>query len=434
MNETQNYVTHRRQKIRRSSSLVNLSKDDSSLFETTMRSLPNSSLDESQTIIDLNDKIRALREDLTTAHTEIENLNSENNQLKTDLEKYLHTIKTLKQVTESPLTGRKKRQKSRSSTPKATTPVKTNSPEKSVVPEPSSSAITQSSLLPTSTDNDSRSHKTDLSETSYSVDLEAGIIEVEVTTDSNIKQLQRLNLETSLPVASVNDGQTSDSNIEQPQSTNFTRSPRNKIIVIGDDQGRNMQRTLQRLVGERYLVSCFWKAGATLQEVLSAEKTEIEKLKHNDYLIVLAGCNDKSPFCFQSCLVNWLMIVEHTNVLISEIPSNNYLSEKKLNYELKFNCLKFQNVRFVDMKYSIERPSRRFFTLHACQNLLREILNLSNKIKYNEYLTALQVEKGVTMSYLDKGTQTDEMQLGPEKGPNSELTSSTIKNSTFFRS
>lgn len=82
-----NNITYR--KIHRTSSLNDITKDSSVLFDTTMISLPNTSLNSSQTVIDLNDKIKLLSDDLLIAHQEIENLISENFQLKSDLQKYL---------------------------------------------------------------------------------------------------------------------------------------------------------------------------------------------------------------------------------------------------------------------------------------------------------------------------------------------------------
>ncbi|KAJ0180236.1 hypothetical protein K1T71_003640 [Dendrolimus kikuchii] len=52
-----------------------------------------------------------------------------------------------------------------------------------------------------------------------------------------------------------------------------------KIMIVADDQGKNMQRNIQKLVGKEFFVSCFWKPGANMHEVLLSEKTEICKEK-----------------------------------------------------------------------------------------------------------------------------------------------------------
>lgn len=106
-------VTYRR--IHRSSSLNDVTKDSSALFDATMMSIPNTSLDSSQS--GLNDKIKKLSDDLLIAHQEIENLNTENFRLKSDLQKYLKEIDTYKSLynTDSkngtPRTDQKRKQK-----------------------------------------------------------------------------------------------------------------------------------------------------------------------------------------------------------------------------------------------------------------------------------------------------------------------------------
>jgi hypothetical protein len=116
-NITQRVHRHRPLK---SSSLTDLCEE--TLFETTMMSLPNSTLNESLDTAELHKKIKTLTEqldntnqELNSAHLEIENLNSENFRLKMDLNKSLTTIENYKrvsitdQIIETPLSGRKKR-------------------------------------------------------------------------------------------------------------------------------------------------------------------------------------------------------------------------------------------------------------------------------------------------------------------------------------
>lgn len=87
-------ITYR--KIHRTSSLNDISRDSSTLFDATMMSLPNTSLNISQTVLDLHEKVKQLSDDLLIAHEEIENLNSENFRLKSDLQKHQKIIETYK--------------------------------------------------------------------------------------------------------------------------------------------------------------------------------------------------------------------------------------------------------------------------------------------------------------------------------------------------
>ncbi|CAH2108832.1 unnamed protein product [Euphydryas editha] len=104
----------------RSSSLIDLSKE--SIFDTTMMSLPNSSLNESLNPTELYERIKILTAqldkcnlELQSAHQEIENLLSDNFKLKNDLAKSRATIENYKKISTSnfftgtPTSGRKKK-------------------------------------------------------------------------------------------------------------------------------------------------------------------------------------------------------------------------------------------------------------------------------------------------------------------------------------
>ncbi|KAL4708875.1 hypothetical protein ACJJTC_003957 [Scirpophaga incertulas] len=117
---------------RKSSSLIDLSKE--SIFDSTMMSLPNSSLNESLNATDQYEKIQALTIrleqcslQLKSAHQEIENLLSENYRLKQDLNKSLTTIEHYKKLDMSnqpsgtPLLIKNKRKNKRNS---VSTPLK----------------------------------------------------------------------------------------------------------------------------------------------------------------------------------------------------------------------------------------------------------------------------------------------------------------------
>ncbi|KAH9644277.1 hypothetical protein HF086_003776 [Spodoptera exigua] len=109
-------ITYRNYRLFKTSSLCDLTADNSALFDTTMASLPNTSLNTSQTVVDLQERVKKLSEELDSAHVEIENLNSENFRLKTDIQKYLKTIDTYKELASNidrknntPLSGRKRK-------------------------------------------------------------------------------------------------------------------------------------------------------------------------------------------------------------------------------------------------------------------------------------------------------------------------------------
>ncbi|CAG5042787.1 unnamed protein product [Parnassius apollo] len=90
-------ITYR--KPYRTSSLNDMTNiEESRLFDTTIMSLPDTLHNNSQTLQDLNEKIKSLTNDLLSANQEIENLNSENFRLKADLDKSLKIIDSYKRI------------------------------------------------------------------------------------------------------------------------------------------------------------------------------------------------------------------------------------------------------------------------------------------------------------------------------------------------
>lgn len=61
----------------------------------------------------------------------------------------------------------------------------------------------------------------------------------------------------------------------QPSTHNYsafqrrTTEDKNKILIFADQQGKNLQRSLQHLVGEKYIVQYTWKPGASMKDILT---------------------------------------------------------------------------------------------------------------------------------------------------------------------
>lgn len=361
------YVTKRKRQL--SNSLQNISNSNSSLFDATMMSLPNTSLNVSQTVIDLNETVRKLTLELQSAHKEIENLNSENSQLKTDVEKYHKVIETYKKIKLSgtPLTIHKKR---KSQLDSISTPIKCNTPMFSLN---SPTTINQlgSSCLKNTTSKKS--------------------VYITSTEQDN-------SFKANKPIIPDKNSATKPIQKEAYQKN---------VIVLADHQGWKIRELLQKLIGSEYKVSSFWKSGARMEEVLKSQKETISNLTMCDYVIIIGGSNDCNPYEFKLSIENWSKTVRNTNIIVSEIPYNRYLSEKKLNYELRFICSAHKNMSYVDMNYSFALPRGIYFAINLSRFLLRQILNIDNTRKYFEYqqhLCTLQ-----KMQY-NKYTQTETVQ------------------------
>lgn len=161
------------------------------------------------------------------------------------------------------------------------------------------------------------------------------------------------------------------------------------ILILADQQGRNLSLRLGKLLGSNYKVKAICKPGARLYDVLFSTRDDVAEYTKNDFVIILAGINDDNPCNLQCHLNSWLQYVNHTNVIISEVPYNRNLRECKLNYyELRFICQRHPNTTYLDMDYNRNIPFRQFFTTNLCRSLLRETLRL-NHITY--YITLREI-------------------------------------------
>lgn len=319
-------------KLQRSSSEQNLSvlSQSTSMFDATMMSLPDA-LNESQNIIELNSKIEKLTLELQSAHQEIDDLNNENLQLKQDIEKYQKTIEAYKKVniSERSLSNKKSMKKPWSTK----TPIKIKTP----------TLLLDTPKIKDSTKTDSTEKK---------------LIETIDSTD------------TRIPITS-NEKKSNSSNYrvlkEESYQNNSTKeickTRKKNIIVFADQQGQKVREILQKLIGPEYNVVCYWKPGAKTYEVLNWHNY-ISNLTENDYIIILTGTNDCNPSEFLFNVKKWCKSIKNTNFIITEIPYNRSLNEKKLNYELRFMLNNIQNINYVDMDYSRNVPHRKFFTLN----------------------------------------------------------------------
>lgn len=142
---------------------------------------------------------------------------------------------------------------------------------------------------------------------------------------------------------------------------------------------------------------------------------------------MLGGTNDKELDEFQFSFSNFVNSISNTNVIVSEIHFNKYISIHKLNHQLRLICSRFSNTLFAEMNYCTYLPSRKYFTLHKCQSLLREILHIDYKIKIDTYQNrARHPEHNNMITKTDKSTQTLKNQV-------SGVLTTTGKNSDFFR-
>lgn len=398
-------------KPQRSSSLNNVSDSTTKTFDMSLTSLPNTSVIDNIYVEELKGKIIKLTNELSIAHQEIENLNLENTTLKNEVKQGKRIIEIYKNITPpegsmTPMSIRKRKKPKTSSA--------SNTPIKKLITEEKFISAETTPL------NSPKKQKVKKSKN------KSPKTEQVVNNKSNSVNAVKSPLNTNNKI--------DNSNCDiKPKADS-----RNKIIILADHQGRNVRNMLQKLIGDKYLVICFWKPGATMSEIINTYNSELSKLTKNDHVVVLGGVNDKDPIKFQMVINNFLQNQNNFNTIIGEVPFNKYLNEQKLNYDIKFACSKNDNAYYLDLNYGQYIYKGNRFTINICKFLLRQILQINYKLNF---LTFKNVKRNINiMAKVDKATQTLWSNLNVTErqtqtdDPYFKNTPGTSKsNNTFFR-
>lgn len=373
---------------------------NSTLLDITTRSLPDTTMNNLELIQELQNEIEILNNKLDSAHEEIANLNLENTRLNSHVSTQNKKVEMLKLITENP------------------TPRKTSNKIPQYRPISMKTAINCSlRISPIRQDKVvSRNHSM------YNKETSNGNIDQpptpEIYTQKSTIAPTPLVEHTNL-VSITKNVNTSEKSLQLTEEKSITR----KVFILADQQGRNMQATLQELLGSKYQVTCFWKPGATTQDILTITREEILKLTKDDYLIILTGCNDYNPYQFQSYLSNCLFSYPNTNIIVTEVPYNNHLNVSKLNNLLKFVTNQHRNTSLIELH--IKSYTGYFARIKLlCRSILREILRIGYKLnKINFLKSNTQINKKTFL--IDSQTQT-ESDIAP-------ACENTIQTDTFFR-
>lgn len=373
--------------------------DVSSCFNASTHSLPNTSITENEYTKKLQEQINYQKSEIESANEEIENLSLENMELKKSLEQLKKTLSLLKKINIS------KTMSSPIQSPSLNT-----TPSKHILNSPNR-YITQVINLEKyikSLEKQLEESKSLIEKLNDTINnLQCSIAFPATKNDTNI--CHKTYVDNALP-SSTQTSMIREKNEKHCVKSVISEKTRRKVIIIADQQGKGVRRYLQNLIGEDFLVTCLWKPGAKMGDLLSSYKQELQTLTKLDYVILLGGSNDKNPIEFQYNLEKWLNCIINTNILICEIPYNKLLNEKKLNYELRFICNRYKNSFFVDMGFEQFIPYKSFFSTFISRSLLKEILRLEYQQKINAYhaVSRIRVLNSETPKvYFSKSTQTD---------------------------
>lgn len=381
-------ITFRRP--RKSSSMCDMSNLSNNInMSTSIISLPNRSFEESYSL--QSEQIKKLTIELESANQEIENLNSENKDLRTQLEKIKRIVNMYKKMG---LTG-------------------------FIMEQPKE----QRSIKKT------KKGKPKFNSSPLNVDLS---MDKKVNVSNKVEEYYCDHDEV------LEYGKFED-NITYTKQSNELSINKKKVLILADQQGKHVCKYLQQLLGSNYFVSSFCKPDANMASILSSEKEYISTFNDDDIVIVLGGTNDRNPFEFQSSLSNWLQVTRNINILFSEVPYNRVLNESKLNYVLNFVCSKFENTTYVDMDYSRTVPSPKNFSVNLCRTLLKEVLHIDYKTKLMQFnkkkqsvsnITDIKVKEISTQTYislLDKIVFKSKNDVTPNKDDSDNFGSNSTK-------
>lgn len=180
-------------------------------------------------------------------------------------------------------------------------------------------------------------------------------------------------------------------------------NPIKKVIIIADQQGKGLQPCLQSVLGTQFSISCFWKGGAKMLDVLNSCKTEIMSLSKDDYVVVVGGTNDTNPCEYKTAIKTWLNFITNTNIIICEVPFNKSLNEFMLNHVISQLCEQHEYCTFLDLNYTNRYiPRKDKFVTNISRYVLREILRIQNQGKYKDYI----------LDACNKSTQTEDSGMG----------------------
>lgn len=432
---------------------------DTSLLDCTMRSLPAMT----DCGYDCQEKLTNLEIKLSSAEEEIENLNSQNSELKNQLEKSSRVIALYKKI------GITENSMSSISTP-VIHRIKKVLSNRCLSPPPkkicltinqSTQTLAETTCVPNNMHKPviSKKYKQRLRKQRKKIsNLIIRINKLKIQNQNIREELENLykaNTDEYEEIVATSDSENSVTFVtEKEQLTHDTvlqehitqhvtevansptdipnnnikllntQSRRHKVVILADESGKGVRQVLQQLLGSKYDVFCFWKPGGQLTHVLNSCISEIPSLSTTDYVVLLGFSNDDGLSYTRRHLLSWIEKTQNTNVIICECLHNKYIKEKQLNYELCKLTQQFTNTTFLDMNFHMYKPRPIHFPVYASRYILREIIRLHYISQRKMYHINMPIEtnckptpcntidvttntKLCCNTLIDKGIQTD---------------------------
>ncbi|CAG5000032.1 unnamed protein product [Parnassius apollo] len=233
--------------------------EESRLFDTTIMRLPDTLHNNSQTLQDLNEKIKSLTNDRLSANQEIENVNSEYFRLKVDLDKSLKIIDSYKRINafdrkSMTPTPRRKIKYSQNKILKIPAQITNSGTDGQSINNPPISKTNRplDELEQNAINNDNLNIMTLPSEKPMNLPAYCTTLS-NIMLQKDIEQKTEINCDTPLLYASKEQ-------INSHEKGN--KVVKRKIFIVADEQGYKIRETLQNLVGYEFILTCYSKYGA----------------------------------------------------------------------------------------------------------------------------------------------------------------------------
>lgn len=351
MNSSDN-ITHRRKKTFSSASNKQRSLSNESIDSLSSDLSIKSMMDlsthfKTDEIIQLRNENEDLKQQLLTAHAEIEHLNQENTALQKLISDEKQKNEQLKRMYITSMSIKR-------------------------------SDIVLSSKL----SRKSRSVKTDLTARKLDIDTEFGtpisrntrhvLAKNASTQDRNINRTSTATKTTigiqndthtcldlsntqdlkRSPTPQEKDRRKPDTKALEGTETKTTSKSKSKLIVLADNQGegiiQNILNKKKNFIITEYDVIGFRKTDAKTSGVLSCCNNLSQTLTKQDHVVIMTGCNDTNLLDILSELNTALNLLKNCNVYIIKVMYNAFLKEKTVNSRLRSLANSHKNCVFID--------------------------------------------------------------------------------------
>lgn len=394
MDEQYNNVTYR--KPCRTSSLNDLSdmtsNSEKTLFDATMMSIPDSLHDDTDIIKDLSERVKTLAAQLQTAHQEIENLNSENFRLKTDLQNMLKTVNTYKKVCSTP---ERKSPKTPVSARKRKT-VSTN---------------VLKTLHNNCTDNPSQSPRDCAQKLTTTHDKETQTI--------SFSNTQTVNKPPKECTSLINTDKKSPFS-ELENNIDAKRKQKKKLCILSSYKSKWSLSLTEDVFSDYFHFCNYVTQNGTIKELLRNIENKLKDFTLNDYCIIFIGENDikteSNHIEVIKILRESIKNVTHTNIIIS-LPT--YIAGAPI-YNFKIEM--FNNLLHLDIQnnnYAYLFDSNRDISMEMLSQTTGKINKLGMKNIYDCIMKNIIVD-WCTFDQIDKN------KINCEKLNNTSTNSLTI--------